>query len=216
MRVKEIILILCISISFVFTQNRIPDGDILQEIPIHPLPKEMTYEEYKDLNRKLNIGLMLTAIPIPGMLHSYAGEKETAKKLRYIGVAGLALIIAGASSFEESDDWVSSKYSILDINGLRYEQVPTSQIDNGDGTSTIDYNLIPLRKKRDNKLGVLIGVGVGVLVVNYIYDYMFGIEIIENKRDKVRFKYGKQLDFSFVPGYNLNNKKATLNFSYNF
>ena len=213
---KQIILILCITISLIFSQGRMSDGDILQEIPIHPLPMEMTYEEYKDLNRKLNIGLMLTAIPIPGMLHSYAGEKETAKKLRYIGVAGLALIIAGASSFEESDDWESSKYSTVDINDLWYEQIPTSQIDNGDGTSTIDYKLIPLRKKQENKLGILFGIGVGVLVGNYIYDYIHGIEMIETKRDKVRFKYGKQLDFSLIPGYNVKSKTATLNFSYNF
>ena len=126
------------------------------------------------------------------------------------------MIIAGASSFEESDDWESSKYSTVDINDLRYEQIPTSQIDNGDGTSTINYKLIPLRKKQENKLGILFGIGVGVLVGNYIYDYIHGIEMIEMKRDKVRFKYGKQLDFSLIPGYNVKSKTATLNFSYNF
>ena len=27
----------------------------------------------------------------------------------------------------------------------------------------------------------------------------FQLKIIESKRDKVRYKYGKQLDFSFIP-----------------
>jgi len=51
-------------------------GDLLNETPLYPVPAEMTFEEYQDMNRRLTIGLALTSIPIPGIVHSYAGEKK--------------------------------------------------------------------------------------------------------------------------------------------
>lgn len=48
----------------------------MNEVPIWPVPDEMTLEEYTDANRRLSVGLALAAIPIPGTLHFYAGEKR--------------------------------------------------------------------------------------------------------------------------------------------
>ena len=66
--------------NFVFTQSN-QQGEILSETPLHPIPEEMTYDEYQDMNRRMNIGIGLAFIPIPGIVHRYAGEKKTAKKL---------------------------------------------------------------------------------------------------------------------------------------
>ena len=51
----------------------VPGGDMLTETPLYPVPAEMTFEEYQDMNRRLTIGLALTSIPIPGIVHRYAG-----------------------------------------------------------------------------------------------------------------------------------------------
>ncbi len=32
-------------------------GDILNEAPLIPIPEEMTFEEYRDMNRRLTLGL---------------------------------------------------------------------------------------------------------------------------------------------------------------
>ena len=56
-------------------------GDVLNEAPLVPVPQQMSYEEYRDMNRRLTVGLALRAIPVPGMLHFYAGETKTGKRL---------------------------------------------------------------------------------------------------------------------------------------
>ena len=73
MRKKIIILML------IFTGNIFPQslgGDILNESPLTPIPEEMTFEEYRDMNRRLTIGIALSSIPIPGLIHDYAGDKK--------------------------------------------------------------------------------------------------------------------------------------------
>ena len=52
-------------------------GDVLNEAPLIPIPQDMTYEEYQDMNRRISTGLMRSAIPVPGMMHFYAGEPTT-------------------------------------------------------------------------------------------------------------------------------------------
>ena len=37
----------------VFTQNN-QLAEIMSETPLHPIPEEMTYEEYQDMNRRIN------------------------------------------------------------------------------------------------------------------------------------------------------------------
>ena len=73
------IILLIFSFSFLFSNQF--NRDFLNENPIHPLPQEMTFEEYQDLNRTISTGLLLSAIPIPGSMHHYAGDYKTAKRL---------------------------------------------------------------------------------------------------------------------------------------
>ena len=85
----------------VFTQNN-QQAEIMSETPLHPIPEEMTYEEYQDMNRRINIGVGLAFIPIPGIVHRYAGEKSTAKKLSYITIGGLLAFAASSGSEERN------------------------------------------------------------------------------------------------------------------
>ncbi len=67
--------ILTISLLFINLSPlnaQIVGGDILNEAPLMAVPEEMTFEEYRDMNRRLTVGLALAAIPIPGMVHFYA------------------------------------------------------------------------------------------------------------------------------------------------
>ena len=193
----------------------VPGGDMLTETPLYPVPAEMTFEEYQDMNRRLTIGLALTSIPIPGIVHRYAGEKKKARRLFMIGAGGLGLMIAGASMMGE-EKWPKSDYKIFPLNDgkdneIRYEKIPIKQI--GDD---IEYKLVPMNKQRDGSGGGLIILGALVLVGDIFYDWLHGWKMIINKRDAVRYKYGQQLQFSVKPHVNPLALKAGLNFNLYF
>jgi len=197
-------------ISFLNSQS-VPGGDMLTETPLYPVPAEMTFEEYQDMNRRLTIGLALTSIPIPGIVHRYAGEKKKARRLFMIGAGGLGLMIAGASMMGE-EKWPESDYETFppndgEDNEIRYEKIPIKQI--GDD---IEYKLIPMNKQRDGSGGGLIILGALVLVGDIFYDWLHGWKMIINKRDAVRYKYGQQIQVSVKPGVNLNTQSAGINF----
>jgi hypothetical protein len=201
-------------ISFLNSQS-VPGGDMLTETPLYPVPAEMTFEEYQDMNRRLTIGLALTSIPIPGIVHRYAGEKKKARRLFIIGAGGLGLMIAGASMMGE-EKWPESDYETFppndgEDNEIRYEKIPIKQI--GDD---IEYKLIPMNKQRDGSGGGLIILGALVLVGDIFYDWLHGWKMIINKRDAVRYKYGQQLQFSVKPHVNPLALKAGLNFNLYF
>lgn len=211
-----IIIILLLNISFSQNDNLVNryGNDILSESPINPIPIEMTFDEYQDMNRRLNVGLLLAAIPIPGTIHHYAGEKKIAKNIRWVAAGSILAIIGGAMSMKE-DGWRKSPYDIYIENPgtddeKRYQKIPI-----GETGGAIDYKYVELEKKYSG-MSFLIPLGIGVLIGDYFYDYIYGIRIIESKRDKVRFKYGKTLDFSFTPTYDLKNKTAGINFTYDF
>ena len=189
----------------------VPGGDMLTETPLYPVPAEMTFEEYQDMNRRLTIGLALTSIPIPGIVHRYAGEKKKARRLFMIGAGGLGLMIAGASMMGE-EKWPESDYNLLILNAekkneIRYEKIPINQF--GDD---IEYKLIPMHKQSDGSGGGLIILGALVLVGDIFYDWLHGWKMIVNKRDAVRYKYGQQIQVSVKPGVNLNTQSAGINF----
>jgi hypothetical protein len=189
----------------------LPGGDLLNETPLYPVPAEMTFEEYQDMNRRLTIGLALTSIPIPGIVHRYAGEKKKARRLFMIGAGGLALIIAGASMMDE-EKWPESDYEVWTINEgedneKQYEKIPINQV--GDD---IEYKLIPMNKQSDGSGGGLIILGALVLAGDIFYDWLHGWKMIVNKRDAVRYKYGQQIQVSVRPEVNLNTQSAGINF----
>ena len=211
-----IIITLLINISFSQNDDLMNRyrNDILNENPINPVPKEMTFEEYKDMNRRLNVGLLLAAIPIPGMIHHYAGEQKIAKNIRWVAAGSILAIIGGAVSMKE-DGWKGSPYEIyIENQGTndekRYQKIPI-----GETGGEIDYKYVELEKQYSGAF-FLVPLGISVLIGDYLYDYIYGIRTIENKRDKIRFKYGKKLDFSFTPTYDIINNTAGINFAYEF
>ena len=196
--------IILIFLTLSFCQNI--KGDLLTENPINPIPQEMTFDEYQDMNRRISMGLLLSAIPIPGTIHQYSGELETAKKLRWAAIGGITSILIGLSTSKD-DEWHQSPYNIYVLNEgqnneIRYEMIPTGSIG-----EVITYDYIRLNKT-PNKASGLVILGMGILIADYIYDYAHGIQVIETKRDKVRYKYGKKLDFSFFPTFDLINQSA--------
>jgi len=197
-------------ISSLYSQS-VPGGDMLTETPLYPVPAEMTFEEYQDMNRRLTIGLALTSIPIPGIVHRYAGEKKKARRLFMIGAGGLGLMIAGASMMGE-EKWPESDYNLMILNAgkkneLRYEKIPINHV--GDD---IEYKLVPMHKQRDGSGGGLIILGALVLAGDIFYDCLHGWKMIVNKRDAVRYKYGQQIQVSVRPEVNLNTQSAGINF----
>tara|TARA_B110000438_G_scaffold228906_1_gene223569 strand:+ start:1027 stop:1680 length:654 start_codon:yes stop_codon:yes gene_type:complete len=216
---KIFIIIPIIFLNFIFSQGKIQTNlfgaDLLNENPIYPIPAEMTFEEYQDMNRRLGVGLLLAAIPIPGTIHDYAGEEKIAKKIRWVAAGSVVSIIIGAISTKEGN-WEESPYETYTLNEgeedeLRYEMIPIGSV----GTD-IEYDYVELHKTRTGGATFLIPLGISVLLADYLYDYIHGIKTIENKRDKVRFKYGKNLDFAINPIYDINKGMAGINFSCKF
>ncbi len=93
--------ILTISLLFInlsLLNAQIVGGDILNEAPLMPVPEEMTFEEYRDMNRRLTVGLVLAAIPIPGVIHFYADEPKTGWRILGTAAGGVLGIAVGALS----------------------------------------------------------------------------------------------------------------------
>ena len=188
-------------------------GDTLNEAPLTPVPPQMTFEEYRDMNRRLSVGLALRAIPLPGMLHFYAGEQETGRRLVKTSLLGLASIAAGAFLIDEGD-FPDTDFDVLVLNAgdkdgeRRYEKIPVKV----EG-EVMHYRLRELRREGEGGIGVtFILLGVGVIAYDFLYDFVHGIKIIEEKRDRVRYKYGKQLGLQL----SMRSARPTLQLSYAF
>ena len=195
----------------VFTQNN-QQAEIMSETPLHPIPEEMTYEEYQDMNRRINIGVGLAFIPIPGIVHRYAGEKSTAKKLSYITIGGL--LAFAASSGSEEREWPESDYELFIMNEgldneIRYEKIPVEIT----GNDSVTYKLNQVYKRVSHVGGnPLLGfIGIAAVFGSYYYDVFHGLKMIHDKREAVRFKYGKKLQYSVRPSFDPFASKAKLN-----
>jgi hypothetical protein len=174
----------------------VPIGDVLGESPLNPVSSGMTFEEYQDMHRNLFQGFLYSGIP--GGWHFYAGEEKTGWILAGTVVAGIGMIIAGASMAEETGEWASSDYETTELAGQRYARIPTTSSLVGDELTT-HFELRPLDKKyKENGSGALIGLGVLALVGSYAYDFLHGVSVIQTKRQRVRFKYGKGMQAGVV------------------
>ena len=188
-------------------------GDLLNEVPLTPIPPDMTLEEYRDMNRRLTVGLLLTAVPIPGLIHAYAGEKRTQYLLLATAVGGLLSVVAGAA-LTESGDFPTSNYDVMILNPdggeqeLRFAKVPVA-ISGSDTT----YRLEEFFRRREGPGTLLVVLGVGLIEGTYLYDVLHGIKLIEQKRDLVRFNYGKRLSIGLSPDMHLEQQVALLTLS---
>ena len=164
------------------------------------------------MNRRINIGVGLAFIPIPGIVHRYAGEKSTAKKLSYITIGGLLAFAVSSGSQEKK--WPESDYELFIMNEgldneIRYEKIPVEIT----GNDSVTYKLNQVYK-RVNRVGgnPLLGlIGIAAVFGSYYYDVFHGLKMIHDKREAVRFKYGKKLQYSVRPSFNPFASKAELN-----
>ena len=204
--------------SILFSQSN-QQNEILSETPLYPIPESMTFEEYQDMNRRMSIGVGLAFIPIPGIVHRYAGEKELAKKLSYVSIGGLISLIGSMSGNDEKKEWSDSDYEILIMNQdleneIRFEKIPIEII----GSDSIRYRLNQVYEKVTYSGGspALVALGFIAIFGSYYYDVFHGLKVIHDKREAVRYKYGKQLKFSFRPSYDLYASQTKLNFDIHF
>ena len=212
-------------LSFLFNiaaaqYNNLYIADPLTETPLYPIPKEMSFEEYQDMNRRMSQALLWSSIPIPGITHYYAGDIKKAKKLFYIGLGGFVCITVGALSLENAE-WPENKdnYFIQNMgqeNERWFEKIPTSVHISESGEELIHYNLKEIQKESAGRGGFLMLSGIAIILGDLVYDRIVGLRLIEQKRDKVRFKYGQNLDFSFHPRISPMKNGIGLNLKFNF
>ena len=215
---KKIFIYLLLVNCLIIAQNsnNIANADPLSETPLYPIPSEMTFEEYQDMNRRLSQVLLWSYIPLPGITHYYVGEKEMAKRLFYIGMGGLACVIGGSLSMGETT-WPDYNENIHIIHNQgtdderRYERVPVSM--EGD---IIHYNLKEIHKQSDGDGGYLVALGIVIILSDFIYDRLKGLHLVEEKRNKVRYKYGQQLQLTYKPTFYLSNNLNELGLKLNF
>ena len=208
--------LLFIKIIFAKNSGNTINADPLSETPLYPIPSEMTFEEYEDMNRRLSQAFLWSSIPIPGITHYYAGEKKIAKRLFYISMAGAACIGAGASSMGEAS-WPDYNENIHVIhnqgtdNERWYERVPVSM--EGD---MIQYQLKEIYKQQDGNGGGLIFLGLAIIIGDFIYDRIKGLQLVEEKRNRVRYKYGQQIKFTYDPSFYYSVSQNQLGIKFNF
>lgn len=193
-------------------------GDVLNEVPIWPVPAEMTLEEYTDANRRLSVGMMLMSVPFPGALHFYAGESRAGWK--HVGAAALGgvSIILGAAMLDEKNAWEKSDYETIDVAGAsgkieRYRKIP---VEEEGGVFT--YRLEKLNRKTEGAGMGFVALGAGVILGSILHDWLGGIKTIERKRDAVRYKYGKKAGYklSLNPNVNIERGSVGAKLSVNF
>ena len=212
-------------LSFLFNiadaqMNNLNIADPLSETPLYPIPKEMSFEEYQDMNRRMSQALLWSSIPIPGITHYYAGDIKKAKKLFYIGLGGLVFITAGALSLADAE-WPKNKdnYFIQNMgqeNERWFEKIPTSVHISESGEELIHYNLKEIQKESAGRGGFLMLTGIAIILGDLVYDRIVGLRLIEQKRDKVRFKYGQNLNLSFHPRISPTRSGIGLSLKFNF
>ena len=215
---KKILIYSLLFVKIMFAQNsgNTINADPLSETPLYPIPSEMTFEEYEDMNRRLSQAFLWSSIPIPGITHYYAGEKKIAKRLFYISMAGAACIGAGASSMGEAT-WPDYNENIHVIhnqgtdNERWYERVPVSM--EGD---MIQYQLKEIYKQQDGNGGGLIFLGLAIIIGDFIYDRIKGLQLVEEKRNRVRYKYGQQIKFTYDPSFYYSVSQNQLGIKFNF
>ena len=215
---KKTLIYSLLFVKIMFAQNsgNTTNADPLSETPLYPIPSEMTFEEYEDMNRRLSQAFLWSSIPIPGITHYYAGEKKIAKRLFYISMAGAACIGAGASSMGEAS-WPDYNENIYVIhnqgtdNERWYERVPVSM--EGD---MIQYQLKEIYKQQDGNGGGLIFLGLAIIIGDFIYDRIKGLQLVEEKRNRVRYKYGQQIKFTYDPSfyYSVSQNQLGIKFSF--
>ena len=197
------------------SSNSVTNVDPLSETPLFPIPSEMTFDEYQDMNRRLSQAFLWSSIPIPGITHHYAGEKKMAKRLFYIGMGGVACIIGGSLSMDEPT-WPEYNENIHIIHNQgtdderRYERIPVTM--EGD---IIHYQLKEIHKQ-GSRGGGLIALGIAIIVGDFIYDRLKGFQLIEEKRNKVRYKYGQQIKFTYKPSFYYSDGQSELGMKLNF
>ena len=199
--------------------NNLRIADPLSETALYPVPKEMSFEEYQDMNRRISQALLWSSIPIPGITHYYAGDFKTAKRLFFLGAGGFACLMAGIISLEDAK-WPSDRenYFIQNPNQENerwYERIPHSLDITATGEEIIHYELKEIQKESSGG-GILIFTGLAIILGDFAYDRIVGLRLIEQKRDKVRYKYGQKLDFSFHKGFLPYKQQIGFKLNFNF
>ena len=208
-------LLLCLSTLFPTEEAAAEQvnggGDVLNEVPIWPVPPGMTLEEYTDANRRLGVGLALMSLPLPGALHFYAGESREGWMHVGAAVLGSASIVLGAAMIDGKENaWEETDFEVVDVTGesgkvKRYEKIP---VEEEGGVFT--YRLKKLERKVDGAGAAFVALGAGLLVGQLLHDLIDGIKTIERKRDAVRYKYGKSAGYELSVNPDVNIERGRL------
>ena len=87
---KKYLLIVLFTANLFSQSNQ--RGEILSETPLYPLPENMTFEEYQDMNRRMSIWVGLAFIPIPVSTDLYSATGD------YEEIVGYKVVIENTSS----------------------------------------------------------------------------------------------------------------------
>lgn len=136
-------------------------------VQITPLPPEMSALEFTKLQRSLNWKRIFAASFIPGYIHFYAGHKKYAWSIAGVRTVGFGMI--GYSVIDELNH--TDKFS-LSFSGA--------------ADSVSAYKT---RSRRN--LYLFLG-GIALNMIGFAFDWAHGDFIIEQERNAVLYKFGRQ------------------------
>ena len=80
----------------------------------------------------------------------------------------------------------------------------------------IQYQLKEIYKQQDGNGGGLIFLGLAIIIGDFIYDRIKGLQLVEEKRNRVRYKYGQQIKFTYDPSFYYSVSQNQLGIKFNF
>lgn len=159
-------------------------GEPLLEVPLHKIPKGVSYEDYQNANRRVAMAAFYGIIP--GGVHRYANERTTGWVLTGTAAAGIAAIIVGVGLTE--DGALREGYATTTIDENTFYRIP---VELNNDVPTFELEKAEPEKKLTAAGGALLGTGIALVIGSYVWDIFFGIHVIEQKRDKARYKIGQ-------------------------
>ena len=172
-------------------QRHRPIMEPLLEAPFQTVPEGITYEDYRDANRRLGLGFTYAALP--GGMHFYADEPTTGWVLVGTAALGITGIIVG-SSMRRDIPRATDEYATREIGNKTYYRIPVEEVSGSEVRTS--YHLEEAKTTEPGLTdtgGAFLTGGVIALVGAYIWDLYHGIGVIEDKRDRARFKIGQAL-----------------------
>ena len=129
---------------------------------------------------------------IPGGVHFYDNEDTSGWILSASALTGLAAIFIGATAMTEE---VPPPFATTTIDGNTFLKRPVITVgEDGSETTTYELSQYHAEQKPTGAGNAMIVLGAATIVGVYLWDILHGVSVIEEKRNRARYKIAQELN----------------------